>query len=452
MTTDRKRYDINLLNKCILDGNALLIGEYTKITRNIDIIFRCMCGIEPVKKNFRQLEKTGAKCDTCIEKQKNTRRKATCINTYGVPSASKDPKVKEKTADTFRQNLLLRTDSLCVTNQELLKEWDYNKNEKRPADFTAGSNVSVWWKCEKLKACGCLHEWEAVIYSRTTRKTGCPWCSNTHCCSHNSIVTTHPDIAAQWHPTKNGDLKPDKVSHSSDREVWWLCTMTCPKGCRHEFKSTIGNRTNGNKCPYCCPQHKKVSCVHTSIVSTHTYLMKEWNFTMNTINPETIGYGSHESVYWKCEYGHEWQAIIYSRVSGNGCPRCKPKYSKPQIQYLNFIQVSQPSIQHALNNGEHRIKHSRYFADGYISESNTIIEFHGCYWHGCKKCYNETDINTITKSSFAELNKKTVQKKQHCIDNGYIYSEIWGCQWNRAINSVINLQRLYRKFKLPPSQ
>ena len=55
-------------------------------------------------------------------------------------------------------------------------------------------------------------------------------------------------------------------------------------------------------------------------------LMKEWNWNKN-INwqPENLTIGSKEKVWWKCEKGHEWQAVIYSRVAGNKCPYCVGK-------------------------------------------------------------------------------------------------------------------------------
>lgn len=31
-----------------------------------------------------------------------------------------------------------------------------------------------------------------------------------------------PEIVAMWHPMRNGDLNPDRVSCSSMRKVWWL--------------------------------------------------------------------------------------------------------------------------------------------------------------------------------------------------------------------------------------
>lgn len=39
----------------------------------------------------------------------------------------------------------------------------------------------------------------------------------------NDLATTHPNIAAQWHPTMNGDLKACDVIPNSSKNVWWLC-------------------------------------------------------------------------------------------------------------------------------------------------------------------------------------------------------------------------------------
>ena len=54
-------------------------------------------------------------------------------------------------------------------------------------------------------------------------------------------------------------------------------------------------------------------------------LMAEWNWEKNNelgLDPKTLTCGSHQKVWWKCEKGHEWQAIIQSRNKGSGCPYC----------------------------------------------------------------------------------------------------------------------------------
>lgn len=53
---------------------------------------------------------------------------------------------------------------------ELLKEWDYNKNEIKPTEVSSRNDKKVWWKCSKG------HSWEASIGQRVRTKSGCPEC------------------------------------------------------------------------------------------------------------------------------------------------------------------------------------------------------------------------------------------------------------------------------------
>ena len=43
-----------------------------------------------------------------------------------------------------------------------------------------------------------------------------------------SLAETHPDLAAQWHPTKNGELTPYDVTAGTDKSVWWLLPYDVP--------------------------------------------------------------------------------------------------------------------------------------------------------------------------------------------------------------------------------
>lgn len=57
-----------------------------------------------------------------------------------------------------------------------------------------------------------------------------------------------PDIAAELHPTANGDLRPDNIYSGSSMMVMWKCIR---RG--HEWKAKICNRTGPNRtnCPDC---------------------------------------------------------------------------------------------------------------------------------------------------------------------------------------------------------
>ena len=58
-----------------------------------------------------------------------------------------------------------------------------------------------------------------------------------------NLTVLYPELAKEWHPTRNGDLTPEEVTPGSDRKVWWRCSQG------HEWESTIGSRTRGTGCP-----------------------------------------------------------------------------------------------------------------------------------------------------------------------------------------------------------
>jgi hypothetical protein len=122
----------------------------------------------------------------------------------------------------------------------LAAEWHPTKNEPLgPTQVTVSKAQHVWW----LGACG--HEWQSRIASRS-QGVGCPVCSGKSVQpGFNDLSSLHPLVAALWHPTRNGDLRPNEVSTGTDRKVWWLCEAG------HEWQATVGNRVLGTGCAKC---------------------------------------------------------------------------------------------------------------------------------------------------------------------------------------------------------
>lgn len=51
-------------------------------------------------------------------------------------------------------------------------------------------------------------------------------------------------------------------------------------------------------------------------VSDNAQLMAEWHPTKNnTLSPTQVASKSGKKVWWKCNYGHEWQAQVYYRTT-----------------------------------------------------------------------------------------------------------------------------------------
>ena len=62
----------------------------------------------------------------------------------------------------------------------------------------------------------------------------------------------------------------------------------------------------------------------SSFLKDNNKLVKEWNYEKNKdIDINKITLGSNKKVWWICDKGHEWQAVIASRTLNNsGCPYC----------------------------------------------------------------------------------------------------------------------------------
>ena len=59
----------------------------------------------------------------------------------------------------------------------------------------------------------------------------------------------------EWHPTKNGDLRPSQVTYGSDKKVYWRCSFD-PS---HTWDAVINSRTTAtqmNGCRICGARQK----------------------------------------------------------------------------------------------------------------------------------------------------------------------------------------------------
>jgi very-short-patch-repair endonuclease len=229
---------------------------------------------------------------------------------------------------------------LSETHPELVREWHPTKNgNKNPSEYTSSSDSKIMWICPHTCLEGCLHEFEATIGNRAKNGSGCPYCSRRKICIHQSIVHTHPEIAKEFHPTKNGDIKVEEIAYGSKKKIWWLCVNKCSEGCLHEYECAPLNRCGINKqnCPYCCNQQ---ICIHSSIKFTHPEVAKEWHPEKNGDNhPSHYSRGNTtEKFWWICSKKHEWQAIIKNRcLNSSGCPSCKHKTEAKLFEYLSKI-------------------------------------------------------------------------------------------------------------------
>ena len=229
----------------------------------------------------------------------------------------------------------------------LSAEWDVEANAPLlPRNFTASSGYCASWICakghkwttkicyrtsgsscptcrdderkqgnyRKIVMCDHGHRWVAK-YSNGILKNSCSFCANRKAHDGYSLRTEFPDIAAQWHLTKNGDLKPEDVAPRSSRAAWWQCAEG------HEWKVSIASRTSQNLGCAVCSGRRAAS--NSNLETQQPALAAQWHPSMNrALTPKMVVAGSAKRVWWQCEKGHEWEATVRRRLSSPACPFC----------------------------------------------------------------------------------------------------------------------------------
>ena len=254
------------------------------------------------------------------------------------------------------------------------KEWDYDKNENKPNEYTPYSNRKVWWKCPKG------HSYETVIYNRA-KGGGCPKC--THQQSRNElrilselqflfsdvehrkkiegyevdIFLPSINLAIEydgwyWHKSKaNKDREKQRDIEKLGIELLRVRETPLPKITDKDVMvsgSALLVKTDVDQLVSALDVEEEVTAIylrhdmflneelyteylsyfpsplpHHSLAQLAPNLIEEWHPTKNhPLQPTNFTSRSEHKAWWVCKFGHEYQAIIRNRFDGTGCPTC----------------------------------------------------------------------------------------------------------------------------------
>ena len=204
---------------------------------------------------------------------------------------------------------------------QLAREWHPSRNRPlTPEEVTPGSDERVWWRC----SIDPTHVWRTTPFNRVAG-TGCPMCSGRVATPSTSLAAVSPELAREWHPTANGDLRPCDVRPASNRRVRWRCMADR----RHEWDAPVGRRSAGIGCPYCAGRRVTPGA---SFEDRFPRIAAEWHPKRNGGKPSEFVPGSHHRAWWRCGRNarHVWQTAIVKRtVEQQGCPICSGRRTTP---------------------------------------------------------------------------------------------------------------------------
>lgn len=300
------------------------------------------------------------------------------------------------------------TNSLLSKFPIISKEWHPKKNGSlTPNDITYGSNKVVWWLCKKG------HEWQMAVCDRTlTIKQKCPYCSGKRVSEENSLASIHPNIMIDWDYDKN-KINPHEISFSSREEVYWICENN------HSYRKSVLNKTRSPKCKIC-----------NSLAFKSPYLLNEWDYDKNKINPYEISFKSGKKVWWVCKNNksHTWETSPHKRNNGRDCPICNESKGEKQIREWfednDICFVSQKEYSGLIGLRGYRLSY-----DFYVPELNILIEYQGEFHDGT--------ANRQTDEEYIIQQEHDRRKCEYADQNGIKLLEIWYWDFNN-VEEILN--------------
>ena len=289
----------------------------------------------------------------------------------------------------------LPDNAMLKVRPDLWCEWDFEKNHKLGFDIwetTRGSGKKVYWCCKQC------NEVNIQFVKNKVNYIGCPTCRGYYASSNYNLQVIHPLISSEWHPTKNGELTPEKVVPKSEKKVWWLGK------CGHEWDTMVCERTKGSGCPYCVG--KRILKGFNDVNTTHPQISK---LLMNYDDGFKYSSGSDKIVKFKCACGNVLTKSINTVVyRGLRCPNCKDGLSFGEKFIYTILFENGIDFEHDVTTS---FSGSRRY-DFIIPSKNAIIEVHGEQ--------HSREVGGFTFRTLEEERENDRYKKEIALKNNFI--------------------------------
>ena len=161
-----------------------------------------------------------------------------------------------------------------------------------------------------------------------------------------NLAVQYPEIAKQWHPTKNGTLKPEDVGAFSNKKAWWQCFREP----NHVWQAVIATRHKSG-CTHCYQEAKYLEWVVDATGTKRKKLLKDDAALFAELvaadeertQLAEIYVGDTRTLRWKCAKCNAiWSNQLRKRaIEGQGCTYC----SNQTTNELNSLAALHPEIE-----------------------------------------------------------------------------------------------------------
>lgn len=287
------------------------------------------------------------------------------------------------------------------THEEYIKEVDILNNGINVVGIYQGNGIKILHQCING------HIWEVTPLNILNRH-GCPVCSGHKACIDNCLATVNPELASEWHSSKNNKLTPYDVLPKSNKKVWWVCGI-----CGCEWKASIDHRSNGTGCINC---FKKI--ISIKLKKSHDEYLNELHQLNISIKPIEKYKGANEKILHQCENSHAWMVSPNKILHGRGCPECSESKGEKRIRIWltenNIDFEPQKEFNGLIGLGGKNLSY-----DFYLPDYKLLIEYQGIQHEKYINCFHKN------KYAFVKQKEHDKRKKDYADSHNIRLLEIW---------------------------
>ena len=142
-----------------------------------------------------------------------------------------------------------------------------------------------------------------------------------------------------------------------------------------------------------------------------------------------VGYDANALYLWALMQDMPTGWYVRRREENGFRPQQAQPYGQMAIQWLTRESARTGcTIRHQGNGREKRV--GKLLVDGWCAKTRTAYQFHGCYFHGCPKCYDHEETNTLNGKTMVTLLANT-KKHTAYLRRHVKVVEMWECTWKR---------------------
>ena len=110
------------------------------------------------------------------------------------------------------------------------------------------------------------------------------------------------------------------------------------------------------------------------------------------------------------------------------------RHSQVGLEYVEYLKRTlYPDLVHALCSKQEVMVMGKYYVDGYVPSKNIVVEFHGCFWHGCPECVQDPlKLHPVRQITYQACLDQTLARENDIrVVGGYTVEVMWECRWKK---------------------